>query len=103
MEWATGGSPATLWTRGGGTTRGGEERGGTGRVRGRWRRLAAASAAAETRGTAAAGVAGAGEDDDFGEGLRAAQVMKSLGEKSRSKRATRGIQGRVSSALAHAG
>ena len=65
-----------------------------------------ASAAAETRGMAAVlavPATGAGEEGNSGESLRAAQVTKRLGEKPRSKRATRGIRGKFASTLSHAG
>ena len=95
-----------LWTGGGRATQGGGGLGGTGGASEAEEGCGGASAAAGARGEAAvfaAPATGAGEEGNSGECLRAAQVMKSLGEKPRSKRATRGIQGRLSSALAHAG
>ena len=82
---------------------GGRAWGVSGGVRRRLRRLAAERGATGRRATAAAGVAGTGEDDDFGEVVRAAQAMKTLRERPRSKREKRRIRWRLASPLTRAG
>ena len=61
--------------------------GESGMVWRRWRRPSEASAAAKARGSAAvlgASAIGAGEEEDFGEVVWAAQATKSLGKRPRS-------------------